>query len=139
MKDYKPLLKAISRLSNDPITKVGCIITLNDEIVSVGYNRMQRGIPDLAVLWKRPTKYSVVQHAEMVAMENLKVVVRDRDLTGCMDMTMWITHQPCLECLKYLSEFGMQINYCEDYENMPESDKEEWKKLAKEITINQAK
>jgi dCMP deaminase len=56
--------------SKDPSTQVGAVIVRPDRtIVSVGYNGFPRGIADTPErLNDRPTKYSLVVHAEMNAI-----------------------------------------------------------------------
>ena len=66
------LALTISHLSKDPTTKVGCVITNQDnEVMSVGYNKIKDYIPikdiDYINLNKTIKKYAFL-HAEMMAL-----------------------------------------------------------------------
>lgn len=136
MKNYKPLLEAISWLSNDPITKVGCVMIYNDSIVSVGYNRMPSDIIETPEIWERPTKYKYVHHAEMVAFKNLIYSLESNNIENIVEymenVEVYITHQPCLKCLRFLYSRGInKIYYYQDYENMSSKEKRDWQEVKK--------
>ena len=62
----------ISTASKDPSTKVGAVIVdHNNLVVGLGYNGFPRGVEDTEErLNDRPTKYSLVVHAEQNAILN---------------------------------------------------------------------
>jgi dCMP deaminase len=87
------LAEFIASWSKDPSTKVGAVITTNDnEIVSVGYNGLPRRIKDTAErLNNRDLKYKMIAHAERNAL-----VFAKRDLKDCVLYT-W-PFGPCPVC-----------------------------------------
>lgn len=101
--------------SKDPVTRVGSVIVnKKNRIVSLGYNGMPRGISDDDGVWGKDLndpllhkKYLVV-HAEVNALANTT-----EDVEGC---TIYITHMPCNECAKILSQYGIkEIVYANDW------------------------
>ncbi len=84
---------SLSRLSKDPRTKVGAIITRPDfSVVSMGYNGFPPGFPDLEEFWNnRELKHKIVLHAE----DNAISYSHGLDLTGC---NIFVTHYPCSRC-----------------------------------------
>jgi dCMP deaminase len=70
--DYRfvMLAKHISAWSKDPSTQVGAVITDgHNRIISTGYNGFPRGVKDTPErLSNRPTKLSIVVHAEINAI-----------------------------------------------------------------------
>ncbi len=72
--------KAASRASKDPSTKVGAIIVRQDRSeVSFGYNGFPKKIADTPErLNDRPTKYKLVLHAEVNALQKAR-----ENLAGC--------------------------------------------------------
>ena len=89
----------LSKLSKDPSTKVGCVITdKRNRIVGHGYNGMADRMQDCKELWDK--KDDFVIHAEANAIRNATV----KDLSGC---TAYVTLQPCKQCLKMLLAYGI--------------------------------
>lgn len=110
--------------SNDPNTKVGCVIVKSNFIVSSGYNDFVDGI-----VRERPEKYSYVIHAEMNAIFNyLSDSVKDT-----LPLTAYTTHSPCVECAKTLFHHGIKVVYKEYVprfsDDVPELYKKTWRKL----------
>lgn len=88
------LALTISHLSKDPTTKVGCVITNQDnEVMSVGYNKIKDYIPikdiDYINLNKTIKKYAFL-HAEMMALSRLKETTEE--------LSIYITHPSCINC-----------------------------------------
>lgn len=91
----------VSTWSKDPSTKVGAVIVAPDRrVMSVGYNGFPRGVADTNErLEDRETKYKYVAHAERNALDNT-----DQSIRGC---TMYVTLQPCPECVKSIIQRGI--------------------------------
>ena len=87
--------------SKDPSTKVGAVIVNSDRVeVGHGYNGFPRGVDDDWTRYAdRPTKYSLVVHAELNAILNANGSVR-----GC---TLYITAPACSECAKAIIQSGI--------------------------------
>ncbi|MBP0974192.1 MAG: dCMP deaminase family protein, partial [Oscillospiraceae bacterium] len=92
--------------SKDNNTQVGaCIVNAEKKIVSVGYNGMPRGCSDDELPWEREgeflaTKYPYVCHAELNAILNSNVPLRD--------CTLYVTLFPCNECAKAIIQSGIR-------------------------------
>jgi dCMP deaminase len=100
-KDFIDVAKVIARASKDPSSQVGCVIVdENNRIVSTGFNGMVCGA-DESELWSpREMKYETVIHAEMNAL-----LYARKDLRG---HSMYVTHAPCVNCLKHSLQSGIK-------------------------------
>lgn len=88
--------------SKDPSTKVGALIARPDRsVASTGFNGFPRGIEDRPErLNHRPTKYSMVVHAEINALLTAR-----EDLTG---YTLYCTLMPCDRCFVQIIQAGIK-------------------------------
>lgn len=99
---FMELAEHVSTWSKDPSTKVGAVIIdpTTKIVVGLGYNGFPRGVEDTDERYAdRPTKYSMVVHAEVNAIHNAARPVR-----GCL---LFITYPPCGECAKYIIQAGI--------------------------------
>lgn len=100
--------------SKDPSTQVGaCIVSIDNKIVSTGYNGAPRGYDDdKCMCWEREgnfldTKYAYVCHAELNAILN-----SPRSVNGCK---IYVALFPCNECAKAIIQSGIkEIIYMDD-------------------------
>ncbi|NLY47754.1 MAG: dCMP deaminase family protein [Clostridiales bacterium] len=100
--------------SKDPNTSVGaCIVSVDNKILSVGYNGMPIGCSDDEFPWDREgepldTKYPYVCHAELNAILNYT----GGDMKGSK---IYTTLFPCNECTKAIIQKGIrEVIYKED-------------------------
>lgn len=99
------LARHVATWSKDPSTQVGAIV-VNDkrQICGTGYNGFPRGVDDFSERYAdRPTKYSLVVHAEANA-----ILSATTSLDGC---TLYATHFPCAECAKLIIQSGITAVY----------------------------
>lgn len=91
-----------STKSKDPSTKVGALIARPDHsVASTGFNGFPRGIKDTPErLNDRPTKYSLILHAESNALDTAR-----EDLTG---YTLYCTFMPCDRCFVRVIQAGIK-------------------------------
>lgn len=90
---------AVSLRSEDPKTKVGCVIVKDRRIVSTGYNGAPAGVD-----WDHENKHNRVVHAESNA-----IIYGDYEkLRGA---TLYCTHSPCRECVKLIAAAGIKEVY----------------------------
>lgn len=92
----------VATWSKDPSTQVGCVI-VNERrhIVATGYNGFPTGVEDsLERLNDRPTKYLMVQHAEVNALLQAE--------TSMHGATAYVTHQPCANCTGAMIQAGIK-------------------------------
>lgn len=112
--DYRflDLAEFISSWSKDPSTKVGAVITdQNNRIISVGYNGFPQSIIDDDRLENREIKYKIIVHGEMNA-----ILFANRSLQNCTLYTY--PFMPCPRCASMIIQAG--INRVVSYNNMPE-------------------
>jgi len=79
-KDYfMKIAYDVSLKSKDPSSKVGCVITTDDNRpVSFGYNGFIAGCDEHKMTHERPYKYYMTAHAEMNA-----IIFSHKDLRDC--------------------------------------------------------
>ena len=92
-----------SKRSKDPSSQIGaCIVSDHQRIVATGYNGMPGGLDELP--WSKEgsyheTKYPYVVHAELNAILNATVSLRD-----CV---LYTTRYPCCDCAKAIVQSGI--------------------------------
>lgn len=101
-KYFLDLGRMVATKSKDPSTKVGAVIVRPDRtIVSLGYNGFPRGVADTSErLNDRPTKYSLVVHAEMNAILSAR-----ESLQGYTLYT--VPFMPCDRCFVHVIQAGI--------------------------------
>ncbi|WP_091977027.1 deoxycytidylate deaminase [Bradyrhizobium ottawaense] len=99
---FLDLAEAVAYASKDPSTKVGAVIVRPDRTVaSMGYNGFPRGIKDSDErLNDRPTKYSMVVHAEPNAILSAREPVRG--------YSIYTTLFTCADCAKLIIQAGIK-------------------------------
>lgn len=100
--------------SKDPNTQVGaCIVSVDNKILSMGYNGFPKGCSDDEFPWDREgevleTKYPFVTHSELNAILNY----RGGSLEGTK---LYVSLFPCNECAKAIIQAGIaEIVYDSD-------------------------
>jgi deoxycytidylate deaminase len=98
-----PAAREAAQLSNDPNTKVGCVISGIKGGAS-GYNYLiKEGMtrdPDGHGF----TKYDYAIHAEMHALGNYLTQIG----TPSGDEVVYVTHIPCANCIKHLAFYNLK-------------------------------
>lgn len=112
---FMEIAKVIASKSKDPSTKVGSVIVdSNNRIISTGYNGFVSKNNESLMTFERPLKYHLTIHAEMNALLFAK-----QDL---YNKIIYITHSPCVECLKHILQCGIRTVYYDklysQYENV---------------------
>jgi len=122
-KYYMDFAIKMSKMSKDPNTKVGSVISSNAlyEIVSVGINHFPRRIKEGEISWRREgyfedTKYAYVIHAEADAILGATL-----PLIPEHEYTLYTTMFPCNECAKLIARVGInKVVYLDDkYHELP--------------------
>ena len=99
---------------------VGCVIVINNRIVTTGYNGFLKGSPHTSRVVNGHEQGTI--HAEQNA-------ICDAACRGVplKDSIAFVTHMPCLICFKLLVASGVkEVKYLSDYKNDP---------LVKEIAV----
>lgn len=97
------LAKHIATWSKDPSTQVGAVIIDNKgRIVGIGYNGFPRGVDDHKERYEdKPTKHSMVVHAEVNAILNAV-----KSVENCT-LYVWPLYT-CNECAKIIIQAGIK-------------------------------
>ena len=108
---YKKVVECTSERSSCSRLQVGCILVKNNRIISQGYNGFISGHPHNSVI--------VDDHeiATIHAEQNAIIDCAKRGVS-CNDSIAYITHFPCINCLKFMVQAGIKkIYYINDYKN----------------------
>ena len=108
---FKELVQITAKRSPCERLKVGCILVKNNRIIAQGYNGFLPGCPH----------ESKVQHGH----EQATVHAEQNAITDCAcrgvcteNATAYITHYPCINCMKILCASGVKhIKYIDNYKN----------------------
>lgn len=91
--------------------KVGCVIVKENRIISQGYNGFVSGHPHKSVIINDHEIATI--HAE----QNAIIDCAKRGV-ACNEAVVYITHFPCINCVKFLIQAGIKtIYYINDYKN----------------------
>ena len=108
---FKKICLVTSERSSCHRLHVGCLLVKDNRIISQGYNGSLSGHPHKSV---------VVDNHEMSTIHAEQNAIIDCAKRGvsCKDSVAYITHFPCIHCLKMLIQAGIQkIYYINDYKN----------------------
>lgn len=103
----------VSKMSKDPSTKTGAVITRPDKtVVSTGFNGFPKVMPDNPELYNnRPEKYSRIVHCEMNALLHAYEPVKG--------YTLYTTVCSCDRCFVHMLQAGIsRLVYWEDTPDM---------------------
>ena len=107
------IARVTARRSSCERLSVGCVLVKNNRIVSQGYNGFIAGFPHRSIV--REDHEQATIHAEQNA-----IVDCSRRGVSCNEATAYITHFPCLNCMKLLIASGITtVKYINDYKNDP--------------------
>ena len=101
---YMDVAERFAQLSSAKRLQVGAIVVKDDRIISIGYNGMPSGW-DNCCEEDNKTKPEVI-HAESNAISKLA-----RGNESGEGATMFVTHQPCIDCAKLIYQSGIATVY----------------------------
>ena len=108
---YSDLTKLTATRSPCKRLQVGCILINDNRIIAQGYNGYLPGAIHEQKL--RDGHEMATVHAEQNAIADCA----NRGVS-CKDATAYITHYPCVNCMKILCAAGIrEIKYSNDYNN----------------------
>jgi dCMP deaminase len=108
---YKQLVEITATRSACKKLHVGCILVKDNRIISQGYNGYLPGAPHEQVI--RNGHEIATVHAEQNALCDCA-----KRGASCNEAFAYITHYPCLNCMKLLVASGIKkIYYINDYNN----------------------
>lgn len=108
---FRDIVECTATRSSCNRLHVGCILVKDHRIISQGYNGFLAGHPHVSVI-ENDHEIATI-HAE----QNAIIDCAKRGV-ACDGATAYITHFPCINCLKLLVQSGIQeIYYINDYKN----------------------
>ena len=110
---FKHIVEVTATRSPCSRLHVGCILVKNNRIIAQGYNGFMAGCKHTSVI--RDGHEMATIHAEQNAITDCA-----KRGVSCMGTIAYITHYPCIHCMKLLCASGIEkINYIDDYKNDP--------------------
>lgn len=104
---FMNIAAAVATRSKDLNTKVGAVLVDRDmRIISTGFNGFPPGADESPDNWLKPSAYSRIIHAEVNAIARARC-----DLRGHF---LYVTLQPCRECLKLIAAVGIDRVFFRD-------------------------
>tara|TARA_B100000674_G_C37802240_1_gene897033 strand:- start:420 stop:836 length:417 start_codon:yes stop_codon:yes gene_type:complete len=108
---FKDIVLCTAKRSSCNRLHVGCILIKDNRIISQGYNGFLSGHPHTSIV-ENDHEISTI-HAE----QNAVIDCAKRGVS-CNNSTAYITHFPCINCIKMLVQAGVkEIYYINDYKN----------------------
>ncbi len=108
---FKKICSVTKERSSCERLKVGCLLVLDNRIISQGYNGFLPGCPHKSIVRNNHEQATV--HAEQNAICDCA-----KRGVSCYGATAYITHYPCIICCRLLLASGIKkIKYIEDYKN----------------------
>ena len=108
---FKEIVKTTSKRSPCKRLQVGCLLVNDNRIISQGYNGFLPGCPHDSIVVNNHEQATV--HAEQNAIADCA-----KRGVSCKGSTAFITHYPCINCMKILCASGIkEIKYINDYKN----------------------
>ena len=119
---YIDVAERFSQLSTAKRLQVGAIVVKDDRIISIGYNGMPSGWTndcEESVLWKDGQQLiepMLVSKPEVLHAETNAIAKLAKSSECGEDASLFVTHQPCLECSKLIYQSGISaVYYAESY------------------------
>ncbi len=110
-KYFKDIVILTSSRSPCNRLKVGCLLVKDNRIISQGYNGYLSGVEHKQVI--RDNHEIATIHAEQNSIADCA-----KRGVSCKDSIAYITHYPCINCIKILCASGIkEIRYINDYKN----------------------
>ena len=110
---FKEIVQVTAKRSPCERLQVGCLLVAENRIISQGYNGYLPGCGHTSMVRDGPEQATV--HAEQNAIADCA-----KRGVSTKASTAYITHYPCIICLRILLASGIQhIKYIHDYKNDP--------------------
>ena len=108
---FKEITSVTAKRSACHRLHVGCLLVKDNRIISQGYNGYLPGAPHEQVM--RDGHEIATVHAEQNAVTDCA-----KRGVSCNNATAYITHYPCINCMKIMCAAGIsKIKYIDDYRN----------------------
>lgn len=108
---FKKIVLATSDRSPCKRLQVGCLLVKDNRIISQGYNGYLPDCPHTSII--RDNHEQAIIHAEQNAIADCA-----KRGVECLNSTAYITHYPCIICMRLLCASGIKkIKYIFNYNN----------------------
>ena len=108
---FKEIAEVTAKRSGCDRLHVGCVLVKNNRIIAQGYNGFLPGCPHESKM--RDGHEMATVHSEQNAICDCA-----KRGVSCKDATAYITHYPCINCMKVMCAAGIKnIYYINDYRN----------------------
>ena len=108
---FKEITSVTAKRSACHRLHVGCLLVKDNRIISQGYNGYLPGAPHEQVM--RNGHEIATVHAEQNAVTDCA-----KRGVSCNNAIAYITHYPCINCMKIMCAAGInEIKYIDDYRN----------------------
>tara|TARA_B100001094_G_scaffold327404_1_gene385547 strand:+ start:586 stop:1035 length:450 start_codon:yes stop_codon:yes gene_type:complete len=108
---FKDIVTLTSKRSPCTRLKVGCLLVKDNRIISQGYNGYLPGVEHKQVM--RDNHEIATIHAEQNSITDCA-----KRGVSCNNSIAYITHYPCINCIKILCASGVkEVRYINDYKN----------------------
>ena len=119
VKAHMAVAKTYANLSSAKRLQVGCIVVKDNRIISIGYNGMPTGwdncCEDIIDREKNGTPILKSKPEVLHAETNAIAKLASTNESG-KDASLFVTHQPCLDCAKIIYQSGIkEVYYCHEY------------------------
>ena len=105
---YMDVAKRFAKLSTAKRLQVGAIIVKHDRIISIGYNGMPSGWDNCCEI---QTEAGLETKREVLHAESNAIAKLARSSESGESASIFVTHQPCLECAKLIYQAGISSVY----------------------------
>jgi dCMP deaminase len=108
---FKEIVEVTAKRSPCDRMKVGCLLVKDNRIISQGYNGFLPGCPHQSIVRNNHEQATI--HAEQNAICDCA-----KRGVSTIDCVAYITHYPCIICMRLLLASGIQkVYYLQDYKN----------------------
>tara|TARA_B100000900_G_scaffold152804_3_gene129774 strand:- start:6509 stop:6919 length:411 start_codon:yes stop_codon:yes gene_type:complete len=108
---FKQIVSVTATRSPCERLQVGCLLVKDNRIIAQGYNGFLPGCPHHSIVKDNHEQATV--HAEQNAITDCA-----KRGVSCNNAEAYITHYPCVNCMKMLCASGIKkIYYINDYKN----------------------
>jgi dCMP deaminase len=109
---YMEVAESFAKLSSAVRLQVGAIVVKDDRIISIGYNGMPSGWDNCCETHTGDgADFKLTTKAEVLNAESNAVAKLAKSSESGLGATMFVTHQPCIDCAKLIYQSGIATVY----------------------------
>ena len=111
---YMDVAERFAQLSSAVRLQVGAIVVKDDRIISIGYNGMPSGWDNCCEDWNGEDDWGntiLKSKPEVLHAESNCIAKLAKSPESGAGATMFVTHQPCIDCAKLIYQSGIATVY----------------------------